>query len=63
MTIAQKLNPTNRYSTLKGPTVPCGYKVNKVDEHELEKVLQEALTCDTTETNPISNQSKNSTTG
>ena len=39
------------------------YKVNQVDEAEIEKVIEEALTWDTQETNPISNQSKNSTTG
>ena len=39
------------------------YKVNQVDECEIEKVITEALTWDSTETNPISNQSKNSTTG
>ena len=39
------------------------YKVNQVDEQEIEKVLEEALAWGTTETNPISNQSKNSTTG
>ena len=39
------------------------YKVNQVDECEIEKVIEEALAWDTTETNPISNQNKNSTTG
>ena len=39
------------------------YKVNQVDESEIEKVITEALTWDTQETNPISNQNKNSTTG
>ena len=39
------------------------YKVNQVDECEIEKVIEEALTWDHSETNPISNQSKNSTTG
>ena len=39
------------------------YKVNQVDECEIEKVIEEALAWDTQETNPISNQSKNSTTG
>ena len=39
------------------------YKVNQVDECEIEKVITEALTWDTTKTNPISNQNKNSTTG
>jgi len=39
------------------------YKVNQVDEHEIEKVIEEALAWGTQETNPISNQSKNSTTG
>ena len=41
MTIAQKLNPTNRYSTLKGPTVPWGYKVNKVDPQLLEPIEEQ----------------------
>ena len=39
------------------------YKVNQVDEQEIEKVIKEALAWETQETNPISNQSKNSTTG
>ena len=39
------------------------YKVNQVDECEIEKVIEEALAWGTQETNPISNQSKNSTTG
>ena len=39
------------------------YKVNQVDECEIEKEIIKALTWDTPETNPISNQSKNSTTG
>ena len=39
------------------------YKVNQVDECEIEKEIEKAFTWDTTETNPISNQSKNSTTG
>ena len=39
------------------------YKVNQVDEQEIEKVLEEALAWGTQKTNPISNQSKNSTTG
>ena len=39
------------------------YKVNQVDEQEIEKVLEEALAWGTQGTNPISNQSKNSTTG
>ena len=38
------------------------YKVNQVDEREIEQVIEKALTWDQ-ETNPISNQSKNSTTG
>ena len=36
--IAQKLNPTNRYATLKGPTIPWGYKVSKIDGQLLEPV-------------------------
>ena len=39
------------------------YKVNQVDETEIERVIEEALTWEHKETNPISNQSKNSTTG
>ena len=39
------------------------YKVNQVDECEIEKAIGKALTWDSQETNPISNQSKNSTTG
>ena len=39
------------------------YKVNQVDECEIEKVITEALTWESNETNPISNQNKNSTTG
>ena len=39
------------------------YKVNQVDECEIEKAIEEALAWDTTKTNQISNQSKNSTTG
>ena len=39
------------------------YKVNQVDEAEIEKVIEEALTCETQKTNPILNQNKNSTTG
>ncbi len=38
MTIAQKLNPTNRYKTLKGPTIPWGYEANSIDPHLLEPV-------------------------
>ena len=39
------------------------YKVNQVDECDIEKAIHEALTWESNETNPISNQSKNSTTG
>ena len=39
------------------------YKVNQVDECEIEKEITEALTWESPETNPISNQNKNSTTG
>ena len=38
------------------------YKVNQVDDHEIVKVIEEALAWDQ-DTNPISNQSKNSPTG
>ncbi len=36
--IAQKLNPKNRYKTLKGPTIPWGYEANSNDPHLLEQV-------------------------
>ena len=39
------------------------YKVNQVDECEIDKVIGKALTWETQETNPISNQNKNSITG
>ena len=39
------------------------YKVNQVDECEIEKAITEALTWESNETNPILNQNKNSTTG
>jgi len=39
------------------------YEVNQVDECDIEKAIYEALTWDSKETNPISNQSKNSNTG
>ena len=39
------------------------YKVNQVDEREIEKAIHEASAWESNETNPISNQSKNSTTG
>jgi len=42
---------------------PALYKVNQVDECEIEKVIEEALIWETQETNPISNQNKNSKTG
>ena len=55
-----KSHPMQPLETQDGSAL---YKVNQVDECEIEKVIEEALTCDTQETNPISNQSKNSTTG
>jgi hypothetical protein len=55
-----KIQPIQPLETQDGSAL---YKVNQVDEHEIEKVIEEALAWDTTETNPISNQSKNSTTG
>ena len=55
-----KSQPIQPLETQDGSAI---YKVNQVDEHEIVKVIEEALTWDTTETNPISNQSKNSTTG
>jgi len=41
MTIAQKLNPTNRYKTLKGPTVPWGYEIHNIDPHLLEPIEEQ----------------------
>ena len=55
-----KIQPIQPLETQDGSAL---YKVNQVDEHEIEKVIEEALTWDTQKTNPISNQSKNSTTG
>ena len=55
-----KSQPIQPLETQDGSAI---YKVNQVDECEIEKVITEALTWDTNETNPISNQSKNSTTG
>ena len=39
------------------------YKVNQVDECDIEKAIHEASAWESSETNPISNQSKNSKTG
>ena len=55
-----KIQPIQPLETQDGSAL---YKVNQVDEKEIEKVIEEALIWDTQETNPISNQSKNSTTG
>ena len=55
-----KIQPIQPLETKDGTAL---YKVNQVDEQEIEKVIEEALAWDTQETNPISNQSKNSTTG
>ena len=55
-----KSQPIQPLETQDGSAI---YKVNQVDEHEIEKEIEKAFTWDTTETNPISNQSKNSTTG
>ena len=58
--IYYKSQPIQPLETQDGTAL---YKVNQVDECEIQKVIEEALTWDTAETNPISNQSKNSTTG
>ena len=58
--IYYKIQPIQPLETQDGTAL---YKVNQVDEHEIEKVIEEALAWDIAETNPISNQSKNSTTG
>jgi hypothetical protein len=55
-----KIQPIQPLETQDGTAL---YKVNQVDESEIEKVIEEALAWETQETNPISNQSKNSTTG
>ena len=55
-----KNQPIRTLTTKEGGTL---YEINQVDECEIEKVITEALTWDTQETNPISNQNKNSTTG
>ncbi len=55
-----KIQPIQPLETQDGSAL---YKVNQVDETEIEKVIEEALAWGTQETNPISNQSKNSTTG
>ena len=55
-----KNQPMRTLDTKDGGTL---YEINQVDECEIEKVMTKALTWDSTETNPISNQSKNSTTG
>ena len=58
--IYYKIQPIQPLETQDGTAL---YKVNQVDEQEIEKVIEEALAWDTQKTNPISNQSKNSTTG
>ena len=55
-----KNQPIRTLTTQDGGTL---YEINQVDECEIEKVIGKALTWDTQETNPISNQSKNSKTG
>ena len=55
-----KNQPMRTLDTNDGGTL---YEVNQVDECEIEKVMTKALTWDSTETNPISNQNKTSTTG
>ena len=58
--IYYKIQPMQPLETQDGTAL---YKVNQVDECEIEKVIEEALTWETQKTNPISIQSKNSTTG
>ena len=55
-----KNQPIRTLTTQEGGTL---YEINQVDECEIEKVITEASTWETQETNPISNQNKNSTTG
>ena len=55
-----KNQPMRSLETQEGGTL---YEVNQVDECEIEKVITEASTWDSNETNPISNQNKNFTTG
>ena len=40
--IVQKLNPTNRYKTLKGPTIPWGYEAHYADSNLLEPIIEQA---------------------
>ena len=58
--IFYKNQPIRTLTTQDGGTL---YEINQVDECEIEKVITEASTWETQETNPISNQNKNSTTG
>ena len=39
--IVQKLNPTNRYKTLKGPTIPWGYEAHYADSNLLEPIIEQ----------------------
>ena len=55
-----KNQPIRTLTTNEGETL---YEINQVDECEIEKAITEASTWETQETNPISNQNKNSTTG
>jgi len=55
-----KNQPMRSLETQEGGTL---YEINQVDECEIEKVITEASTWDSNETNPISNQNKNFTTG
>ena len=41
MTLAQKLNPTERYERTNGPRVPWGYKRSKHDPQLLEPVNEQ----------------------
>ena len=58
--IFYKNQPIRTLDTQDGGTL---YEINQVDECEIDKVIGKALTWETQETNPISNQNKNSTTG
>ena len=41
MTIAQKLNPTNRYDRANGPHVPWGYQRSEFDRQLLEPIEEQ----------------------
>ena len=46
MTIAKKLNPTNRYDRMSGPKVPWGYKVSDYDPYLLLPVEEQLQALD-----------------